>query len=353
MYTTQKKSPNSTQLIIFAVIGIGVCVCPALAQVGGPNRRVETTDGYGSASVDFTRIGGLKANVDQNLPDNQRTKPTFYLGISAPLHIDAGAQFEAFPHGSTGDPTQRTGWSIYKSAPSTGWSQIVGDASGSQVPDAQMGTRTVTFTVSPANIATLTMSGFNPVSFSESNLGNHIADMRIKRVIGITQGTGQLRRNGAYMLQTKAKVNNVGKWVQVNNVWTLDTTTWPSGSPNPAYLPANPQRIAGNNSRFIIDLDNPWSRLPNGDDQPVHHSVPNRLMQETVNIDLRTPAQLRAQQQAAAKANPNLLQRLLNGLGYEHKQESKSLAYHCLVTPCGVEHFLCRRTKISNISKCC
>ena len=305
-------TPYAVATTLLAVGGVSLCPAPVWAQplVQGPNRRVDTPQGFVGANVTFTRSGGFNAATIGD-------KPTFYLGISAPYAIDGGAQFEPKQVGSTGDRTKRMGWSIFMKQPTNppgstqGFTQHVGLASGDEVPDSAMGARTIDFSVAPNGFATLSMTGFLPISNPEPLDNGGSATMQIKRVVGITQtiAGGGLSLDGSYMFRTQCTVNNLDQWVA--GVST-PTNAWPSNSPAPTYLPAMPQRVGttGPNAHFIIDMDSPWQRLANGSDQPIHAHTPSRLQQETVNIDLRTVAQVAAARRSSSSASPGLLERL-------------------------------------------
>lgn len=314
-------APYAVTTTLLVVGWLSFCSTPVLAQhaplVQGPNRRVDTPQGFIGANVTFTRSGGFNAATNGD-------KPTFYLGISAPHAIDGGAQYEKAPVSNSGGSLPHTGWSIFmKQAtpspppvagnppPYMAFTQFIGLPNGTSVPDSNMGSRTIDFGVAPSGLVTLSMTGFRSITQNEPADVNVSATMQIKRVVGITQtiAGGGLSLNGSYMFRTQSTVNSLDQWVAGAST---PTTTWPTNSPNPTYLPAMPQRVGttGPNAHFIIDMNTPWQRLPNGNDQPVLAHSPNRLQQETVNIDLRTIAQVAAARRPASSASPSLMGRI-------------------------------------------
>jgi len=260
--------------------------------VGGPNRRLETTKGYGSVTASITRSGELWSATAND-------KPTIYFGLSEPIHIDAGLVYEPVPVNTTGVPNRsRKGWGVFlkqktNTYPSVdAFSRWMGDVNGNEILDAAFGTRTMTFRTTSDNRVVISVEGMRSYNRPEPKINSDFSNMVIKRIVGITQAVGQVNKNGSRMIGSKIDLpaNAVGKWKNTANGWELIGEAWPTNSPSPKYLPSGKQRIG---TRFIIDLDAPWQRNSNGTDQDIHNHVPSRLNTETVNVDLRNSANVK------------------------------------------------------------
>lgn len=307
-------SPISHLRVAIIIATISALNAAASAQVGGPNRRLETPTGFGSATVVFTRAGGLNTVLSTD-------KPTFYLGISAPIHIDAGAQYEPVPTRSTGGNIFRKGWGLAVNMSSNpafgyqGWMEHIGDAAGHAVLDPAMGRRQITFRALANGDMNVTMTGFAPIN-GNAGLNLNTNTMRVKRVIGVTQALTtppSVNLDGAYMLGTTANVLFTQHWVTVGGVTRLQNyvaagpnrTRWPSGSTITNL--SNPQGRNDDNFRpFTIDLPRPWNRTAVGNDRPEFYRNPSRLDIETVDVDLRPTAELVAKWELTSRIQGEL-----------------------------------------------